>query len=1147
MAIKKFKRVLVANRGEIAIRIFRACHELGIRTVAIYSSEDQLSLFRTKADESYLIGKNKGPVEAYLNIEEIISLALKKGVDAIHPGYGFLSENQEFAKKCKEAGVAFIGPSHEMIEKLGDKIQSKVVAKKANVPTIPGVEKPITSEKEAKEFASYCGYPVMIKAAAGGGGRGMRIVHSEDKLIEAFNSAKNEAKKAFGNDDIFIEKYLEKPKHIEVQILGDEYGNIVHLYERDCSIQRRHQKVIEFTPALTLSEEKREAICEDALKIAKAVNYKSAGTVEFLMDAHGNHYFIEMNPRIQVEHTVTEMVTGIDIVQSQILIAQGYALNTPEVGISSQDDIKPRGYAIQCRVTCEDPNNQFAPDTGRIDVYRTGSGFGIRLDGGSGFTGSEISPYYDSLLVKVTSLSRTFEDAIRKSIRSLKELKIDGVKTNTGFLINVLNHETFKEGNCDTGFIANNPELFNIKPKNNKELKVLKYIGEKVVNETKGIKKELDVPVVPKIVRPENQYGTKQILDNEGAEGLVKWIKGQEKLLLTDTTMRDAHQSLMATRVRTKDMLKIAKATSVLAEDLFSLEMWGGATFDVAYRFLKESPWARLEELRKKVPNVLFQMLLRGSNGVGYKNYPDNVIREFIQESANSGIDVFRIFDSLNWLKGMEVAIDEVLKTGKIAEACICYTGDILDTNRDKYTLKYYVDKAKEIEKTGAHILGIKDMSALLKPYAADKLIRALKQEISIPIHLHTHDTSGNGIATLLMAAEAGVDIIDAAFSSMSGLTSQPSLNSVVAALENTTRDTKMKTDDLEKISHYWSAVRPTYEQFESDLKSATAEIYKYEIPGGQYSNLKPQVESFGLGHRFDEVKEMYKTVNEMLGDIVKVTPSSKMVGDLGIFMVQNDLTPENIYEKAKEMTFPDSTVSYFKGMMGQPEGGFPEELQKLVLRGEEPINGRPGELLEPEDFNAIERYLKEKYNMQPNRKNLLSYALYPKVYEEYLDYIVEYGDLSRMGSDVFFHGLYEGETCEVEIAEGKTLIIKLQEIGKIDNDGNRTVVFEVNGNRREIKIFDKASNTSNKQQTLVQMADPNNNLEVGASIPGAVVKVLVKEGEEVEENQSIILLEAMKMETNITSPTKGIVEKILVEEMQQVKTGELLIRLKEK
>ncbi|NLM04515.1 MAG: pyruvate carboxylase [Clostridiales bacterium] len=1145
MEIKKFKRVLVANRGEIAIRIFRACHELGIRTVAVYSAEDQCALFRTKADESYLIGKNKGPVEAYLDIDEIIKLAKKKGVDAIHPGYGFLAENPEFARKCEEAGIVFIGPSYKMIEKLGDKIQSKLVAQKANVPTIPGVERPINSEEEAIEFAKHCGYPVMIKAAAGGGGRGMRIVYCEEDLLESFHSAKSEAQKAFGNDAVFIEKYLEKPKHIEVQILGDKYGNIVHLYERDCSIQRRHQKVVEFTPAISLSQEKRQIICEDALKIAKAVNYKSAGTVEFLVDIHGNHYFIEMNPRIQVEHTVTEMVTGIDIVQSQILIAQGYPLDSPEINIKSQDDIQPRGYSIQCRITCEDPDNNFAPDTGRLDVYRTGSGFGIRLDGGNGFTGSIITPYYDSLLVKITSLSRTFEDAARKAIRSIRELKVDGVKTNAAFLINVLNHETFLKGDCDTGFIANNPELFDIKPRGNKEYKVLKFLGEKIVNETKGIKREFDVPVVPKVERPENLRGTKQILDEEGPEGLVKWIKEQEKLLLTDTTLRDAHQSLMATRMRTVDMIKIAKDTSVLAKDLFSLEMWGGATFDVAYRFLNESPWARLEELRKRIPNILFQMLLRGSNGVGYKNYPDNVIREFIQESAKAGIDVFRIFDSLNWLEGMKVAIDEVLKTGKIAEACICYTGDILDETRDKYSLQYYVDMAKEIEKTGAHILGIKDMSALLKPYAADKLIRALKQEISIPIHLHTHDTSGNGIATILMAADAGVDIVDTAFNSMSGLTSQPALNSVVAALKNTARDTKMDTDDLEKISNYWSAVRPVYYKFESDLKSATAEIYKYEIPGGQYSNLKPQVESFGLGHRFDEVKEMYKTVNDMMGDIVKVTPSSKMVGDLAIFMVQNDLTPENIYQKGKDLTFPDSTVSYFMGMMGQPKGGFPERLQKLVLKGRKPITGRPGALLEPEDFDAIEKYLTEKYNGEFTKQELLSYALYPKVFEDHLKYLKEYGDLSRMGSDIYFHGLYEGETCEVEIAEGKILIIRLQEIGKLDSEGYRNLVFDVNGNRREIKIFDEASGVT-QQQNFVEMADPDDKLDIGSSIPGTVLKILVKEGDKVEKNQNVAVIEAMKMETNVLATVSSVVGKIFVKENDTVKAGQLIMRLNE-
>jgi len=1140
--VEKFKKVLVANRGEIAIRVFRACAELGIRTIAIYSEEDKNSLFRTKADESYLVGNNKGPVEAYLNIEEIIKLARKKGIDAIHPGYGFLSENTEFAKSCEEAGIVFIGPTYKMMDKLGDKIKSKLVAHKVNVPTIPGVDKAIKSEKQALEFARQCGYPIILKASAGGGGRGMRVVRREEDLLKEFQTAKNEAKKAFGIDDIFIEKYIENPKHIEVQILGDQYGNVVHLFERDCSIQRRHQKVIEFTPALCLTAEQRQAICNDAVKIAKSVGYRSAGTVEFLLDNQGQHYFIEMNPRIQVEHTVTEMVTGIDIVQSQILIAEGYPLASPEIGIYSQEDVKPRGYSIQCRVTTEDPVNNFAPDTGTIDVYRTGSGFGIRLDGGNGFTGAVISPYYDSLLVKITSLGRTFDDAVRKSIRAIKELKIKGVKTNTDFLINVLKHPTFQEGKCHTGFIAENPGLFEITPKIDIEQRILTFLGEKVINEVKE-KKEFDVPVVPKVTRPAVQYGTKQILDEKGPEGVVDWIKKQEKLLLTDTTMRDANQSLVATRIRTNDMLKIAKATSILGKDLFSLEMWGGATFDVAYRFLKESPWERMSKLRKKIPNILFQMLLRGANGVGYKNYPDNVIRALIKEAAASGIDLFRIFDSLNWLKGMEIAIEEVLKQGKLAEACVCYTGDILDEKRDKYSLQYYVQKAKEIEKTGAHILGIKDMSALLKPHAAFKLIKALKEEVGMPIHLHTHDTSGNGVATILMAAEAGVDIVDTAFNSMSGLTSQPALNSVAAALENTPRCTGINLDDLQQLSDYWAAVRPVYAQFESELKSSTAEIYKYEIPGGQYSNLKPQVESFGLGHRFTEVKEMFKKVNEMLGDIVKVTPSSKTVGDLAIFMVQNDLTPENILEKGKGLSFPDSAVAYFQGMMGQPEGGFPAELQKIVLKGEKPITVRPGELLEPEDFDKIKEELRQKHNIEPTMQDILSSALYPKVFDDYLTYLREYGDFSRMGSDIFFHGIKEGETCEIEIADGKILVIKLREIGKMDEDGYVPLHFEVNDSVRVVKIKDKKKAAA-KETIITRMADLTNPLEIGASIPGKVIKILVKPGDKVRVNQEIAIIEAMKMETSVVSLVEGTVESIAVKEGQMVKSGELLITL---
>ena len=1141
--MKKFKRVLVANRGEIAIRVFRACEELGIRSVAIYSEEDKNSLFRTKADEAYQIGKNKKPVDAYLGIDEIIALAKSKGVDAIHPGYGFLSENVEFAQKCEEEGIVFIGPDHIMMSKLGDKIKSKLVANSVGVPTVPGIEEAVKSEDEAKKFADFCGYPVILKASAGGGGRGIRIAWREEDLLREFRSAQSEARKAFGIDDIFIEKYLEKPKHIEVQVLGDSYGNIVHLFERDCSIQRRHQKVVEFTPALSITDEQRNAICQDALKLARAVNYRNAGTLEFLADKNGNHYFIEMNPRIQVEHTVTEMVTGIDIVQAQILISQGYRLDSEEINIKSQEDIKQNGYAIQCRVTTEDPANNFAPDTGKIDIYRTGSGFGVRLDGGNGFTGAVISPYYDSLLVKVISHGRTFNDAINKNARALKELEVHGVKTNIGFLLNVLNHDTFKNGQCNTGFIADNPSLLNVRGGEDKELKVLSYIGNIVVNETKGVKPQFDVPRIPELKNKEIKTGLKQLLDEKGPKAVSDYVLNQKKLLLTDTTMRDAHQSLMATRVRTVDMEKIAPAMADMANDLFSVEMWGGATYDVAYRFLKEDPWERLSTLREKMPNILFQMLLRGANAVGYKNYPDNVIRQFVRISARDGIDVFRIFDSLNWIDGMEIAIDEVLNQNKIAEASICYTGDILDETRDKYSLKYYVDLAKKLEKRGAHILAIKDMSALLKPMAADKLVRALKNELSIPVHLHTHDTSGNGVVTVYAAANAGVDIVDTAFNSMAGLTSQPPLNSVIAALNNTDRDTMLNLDDMQEISDYWEAVRQVYNKFESGLKTGTAEIYKYEIPGGQYSNLKPQVESFGLGHRFEEVKEMFKTVNDMLGDIVKVTPSSKAVGDMAIFMIQNDLTPENIYEKAKGMDFPDSIVSYFEGMMGQPEGGFPKDLQRLVLKGKEPITCRPGELLPPEDFDAVKKMLGEKYGLEGTDEEALSYALYPKVFEDYLKNIKTEGSFRFMGSDIFFHGLEEGETCEVKVAEGHKLIIKLVQV-KINDDGTKDLAFEVNGNRRVITVKDK--NAVNLKSASIEkvMADTGNQYEIGANIPGNVYKILVKQGDKVESGQPIAVLEAMKMETNVLAPLAGTVAKIHVKEGQKVISGELIAEL---
>ena len=1144
--IKHIKRVLVANRGEIAIRIIRACKELGIRTIAIYSEEDKTALFRTKADEAYQIGKGKAPVAAYLAIDEIIALAKAKGADAIHPGYGFLSENPDFAQACENAGIEFIGPTSHMMNQLGDKIQSKIVADEVGVPTIPGVEKAIESDQEAIDFANKCGYPIILKAAAGGGGRGMRVVRDQANLLNEYHTAKSEAAKAFGNDDIFIEKYIENPKHIEVQILGDKYGNIVHLFDRDCSIQRRHQKVIEFTPSLCLTDEQRRSICEDALKIARFVNYRSAGTVEFLLDKDGNHYFIEMNPRIQVEHTVTECVTGIDIVQDQILIAQGYALDSDEINIPSQESISVHGYAIQCRITTEDPAMGFIPDTGFLELYRTASGNGIRLDGGNGFTGSTISPYYDSLLVKVSAYANRFDDARRKAIRALEETEIKGIKTNTAFILNVLNHPTFIAGNCDTGFIEANPELTTIRPMIDREVKVLNHIGNVVVNQTHGKKPNFNVPTYPEIPKETiaSLSGTKQMLDEHGPEYVSKWVLDQKKLLITDTTMRDAHQSLMATRMRTIDMVKIAPAVALYEKDAFSLEMWGGATFDTAYRFLKESPWRRLEMLRELIPNVAFQMLLRGANAVGYKNYPDNVIREFVKQSAQDGIDVFRVFDSLNWIPGMEVALDEVLNQGKIAEATICYTGDILDASREKYNLDYYIRMARELEKRGAHIIGIKDMSGLLKPNAAYRLIRALKDEIALPIHLHTHDTSGNGVATCLMAAQAGVDIIDAAISSMSGLTSQPSLNSIIAALERSERDTGIDLDGLQVIADYWSDVRPVYKNFESDLQAASAEIYKYEIPGGQYTNLKPQVESFGLGHKFQEVKDMYKSVNTMLGDIVKVTPSSKAVGDMAIFMVQNDLTPENILEKGKSLDFPDSIVSFFEGMMGQPEGGFPVELQKVVLKDRKPITCRPGELLDPEDFEYISNGLYEHFGLEPDMHHIISYAMYPKVYTDYMTALSKDGRFSMMGSDVFFHGLREGETSEVMLEEGRILVIRLVEIHEPDKEGYRDVDFEVDGNRRSVRIKDDAA-AAVVSGASQRIADENNDMEVGANIPGNIVKVLVRVGEVVEEGQPIAVIEAMKMETNIIAKAAGEIEEIFVKAGDQVKAGQLIATLK--
>lgn len=1141
--LKKFNKVLVANRGEIAIRIFRACAELQIRSVGIYSEEDKYGLFRTKADESYLIGEGRGPVDAYLDIDGIISLAKRKKVDAIHPGYGFLSENAEFARKCEENGITFIGPNSDIMEKLGDKINSKLVAHEADVPTIPGIEKPLKSVREAREVAEIIGYPVMVKASNGGGGRGMRIVRHEEDLEREFENARSESRKAFGEDLIFIEKYIEDPKHIEVQVLGDKYGNIVHLYERDCSVQRRHQKIIEHAPAFSLPEEIREKICSDAVKIAKYVGYSSAGTLEFLVDKHGHHYFIEMNTRVQVEHTVTEQITGVDIVQSQILIAEGYNLSDPEINLKSQDDVTVRGFSIQCRITTEDPKKNFMPDTGKIQVYRSGSGAGIRLDGGNGFTGSTISPYYDSLLVKTISYDRTFEGAIRKMVRSIKEMRVRGVKTNVGFLVNVLLDPKFIEGKCSTNFIDENPQLFDIAESKDRGTKLLKFIGDVVVNENKcQERKTFDALYEPRIREVKNVEGSRDKLLRLGKEAYIDDIRKEKKLLFTDTTMRDAHQSLLATRFRTFDLMNIAEATEHYQKDMFSLEMWGGATFDVAYRFLKESPWLRLQQLREAIPSINFQMLLRASNAVGYKNYPDNVIKEFIKESANSGIDVFRIFDSLNWVENMKQSIAIAQDTGKVVEAAMCYTGDVLDPEKSKYTIDYYVDMARELEAAGSDIIGIKDMAGLLKPYAAYELIKALKENVKAPIHLHTHDTSGNGVATLLMASQAGVDIVDAALESMASVTSQPSLNSVMEGLKFTDRDPEIDMFGYNELGKYYRDLRKVYYKFESDLKTSNAEIYDFEIPGGQYTNLKPQADSLGLVNRFEEVKENYKVANKVVGDIIKVTPSSKVVGDLAIFMTKNNLTEDNIVEEGKNLSFPDSLVDYCKGMIGQPMGGVPKELQEVVLKGEDAITARPGSLLPDEDFEAIKTHLRDDLDIKdPTNRQVLSYSLYPKVFDDYIAHVRDFNDVSKIESDVFFYGLNIGQECEVEIEEGKVLTIKLVDIGDAKEDGTRTLTFELNGMLRDVEILD---NNYAGKIVNVEKADMNDPHQIGASIPGKVAKILVKEGDIVKENQPLIVIEAMKMETNIVAKSAGKVKDIKVSEGQMVIDKQLLIQL---
>lgn len=1145
--MERITKILVANRGEIAIRVFRACTELEIATVGIYSTEDSGSFHRYKADESYLVGEGKKPIDAYLDIEGIIEIAKDSGANAVHPGYGFLAENAEFARRLEEEGIIFIGPTSKHLDMFGDKVRAREQAIDAGLPVIPGSDGPISSVEEVLTFGEQHGYPIIVKASLGGGGRGMRIIHAADEVEQAYERAKSEAKAAFGSDEMYVEKFIDKPKHIEVQILGDEHGNVVHLFERDCSIQRRHQKVVEIAPSISLGEKLRLEICEAAVKLMKNIGYVNAGTVEFLV-ADGEFFFIEVNPRIQVEHTITEMVTGIDIVHSQIHIADGKGLHGETIQIPTQEKVPLFGYAIQSRVTTEDPLNDFMPDTGKLMVYRSGGGFGVRLDAGNGFQGAIITPHYDSLLVKVSTWGMTFKEAASKMDRNLQEFRIRGIKTNIPFLENVVKHSDFLTGDYDTSFIDTAPELFLFPTKLDRGTKILNYIGNVTVNGFPGIDTQ-SKPVFHHIRKPEidlsaaPSVGTKQILDEQGPEGLVKWIKAQDDVLLTDTTFRDAHQSLLATRMRTADMVGIAPETARLMNDLFSLEIWGGATFDVAYRFLKENPWDRLMKLREQIPNVLFQMLFRGANAVGYTNYPDNVIREFVKKSADAGIDVFRIFDSLNWIKGMEIAIDATRDAGKVAEAAICYAGDILDDRRDKYTVQYYKEMAKNLEAAGANILAIKDMAGLLKPEAAYRLVSELKDTTDLPIHLHMHDTSGNGIYTYARAIDAGVDIVDTALGAMAGLTSQPSASSLYYAMEGNKRAVRTNVDGLEKLSHYWEDVRKYYQHFESGMNSPHTEIYQHEMPGGQYSNLQQQARGVGLGERWEEVKEMYSRVNLMFGDVVKVTPSSKVVGDMALFMVQNKLDEEAVLKRGMSIDFPDSVIEFFAGNIGQPHGGFPKELQQVILKEKEAITVRPGELLENINFEEIQEKLFEKMKRPVNSHEVLSYIMYPKVYEEYLEMNKEFGDVSVIDTPEFLYGMRLGEEIEVEIEKGKTLIIKLVSISEPQSDATRVIYFELNGQPREVVIEDV-----NVESNVVRKpkADLSNPAHIAATMPGTVLKVATSAGATVQRGDHLLITEAMKMETTIQAPHDGIIKSINVVAGESIATGDLLIEFVE-
>ena len=1147
----KINKVLVANRGEIAIRVFRACTEINIKTVAIYTYEDRYSRHRFKADEAYQVGADDDPLKPYLNIDGIIDLAKRKGVDAIHPGYGFLSENTEFAKKCAENNIIFVGPTPEVMDKLGNKVNAKEIARSCNVPIIESNIRPLTDASIALAEAESIGFPVMLKAASGGGGRGMRVVHDPELLANEFNAARNESLNAFGDDTVFVEKFVSNPKHIEVQIMADNYGNIVHLYERDCSVQRRYQKVVEMAPSLNLSDDVRERLYAYAIDICKAVDYNNIGTVEFLVEGD-DIYFIEVNPRIQVEHTVTEMVTGRDLVKSQLFIAGGYKLGDVQIKIPSQDAISLKGFSIQCRITTEDPKNDFKPDYGTVSTYRTAGGFGIRLDAGSIYQGVRISPFFDSMLVKVTAHSSSLDGAVRKMARALIEFRIRGVKTNIQFLENLIHSETFKEGKATVDYIKDHPELFEIRARRDRATKIIKYLGETTVNGNTDVKfidphKKFTKPRIPDF-DPQAGYtkGTKDLLNELGPEKFAEWLRNEKKIQYTDTTFRDAHQSLLATRVRTFDMLEVAESFAKNHPETFSMEVWGGATFDVCLRFLQENPWKRLKKIRSRVPNILLQMLIRGSNAVGYTAYPNNLIERFVIESWESGIDIFRIFDSLNWLPAMEASIGYVReKTNGLAEVSMCYTGDILDPKRSKYSLDYYLRLAKDIENAGAHILAIKDMAGLLKPYAATELVTALKETVKIPIHLHTHDTSALQHATYLKAIEAGVDVVDVALGGLSGLTSQPNFNSVLEMMKFQKRENKMDIDTLNQFSNYWESVREYYYPFESGLKAGTAEVFNHEIPGGQYSNLKPQMNGLGLADQFDEVKNAYGEVNKLFGDIVKVTPSSKVVGDMALYLITNKMKASEVLEKGDSISWPESVQAFFRGDLGQPLGGFPKDLQQIILKDKKPYTDQPNAHLEPVDFDKEFKEFEKKFENHLSREfditDFLSYKLYPKVYEEYMTRLKIYGNISKIPTLNFFYGMKENEEIFVDVAPGKRIIVQLLSIGPANDEGARTVFFRVNGQTRNIDIIDQSLGVVVIEHAKVDPADAN---QIGSPLQGMLSKVFVSKGEKVKKNQPLFVIEAMKMETTITSTHEAKVADIVLGGGTLVNADDLVLKL---